>query len=385
MAVAASADFETLGRLACMSGESDTARQVTLDAEHRALGGRMVPFAGWDMPIRYGSVLDEHRACRTGVVVFDVSHMGSVWVRGPGALAALQGLLTNDLTKIGPGRAQYTHLLDEDASGGDDRIIGGVGEEAVLGIPNAANTAPALAALESAAVGAAGGADVENVTEQRTLLAVQGPKARQRLADLAPEAASVAHFGVSATTLPGGVSGFVGGTGYTGEDGVELLVPAEAAVEVWRALLDAGVVPAGLGARDTLRLEMGYPLHGHELGPGITPLQAGLGWVVGWDKPTFAGRGALLAEKERGPARLLAGILLSDRQVPRAECGVRPANSADVIGQVTSGNVSPMLDRGVALAFLPPGTNPGTDVEIDIRGRTAAGQVVKTPFVKPGS
>ena len=362
---------------------SDDGRHSPLDAEHRALGGRMVPFAGWDMPIRYGSVLDEHRACRMGAVVFDVSHMGSVWVRGPGAFEALQGLFTNDLAKIGRGRAQYTHLLADDASVIDDLIVWWVGEEQFLVIPNAANTAPALAALEAAAAGASGGADVEDVTEQRALLAVQGPEARRRLADLAPEAASVAHFGVTETSLPGGVQGFVGGTGYTGEDGVELFVPVEAAVDVWRALLDAGVVPAGLGARDTLRLEMGYPLHGHELGPGITPLQAGLGWVVGWDKPGFAGREALLAEKERGPHRRLAGIVLADRQVPRAECPVRMED--EVVGEVTSGNVSPILERGIALAFMPPRTKRGTPVEIDIRGRTAAGEVVKPPFIKPGS
>jgi aminomethyltransferase len=356
--------------------------QTPLDAEHRALGGRMVDFAGWDMPIRYGSVLDEHKACRTGAVVFDVSHMGSVWVRGPGAVAALQGLLTNDLDRIGPGRAQYTHLLADDASVVDDLIVWWMGEEEVLVIPNASNTAPALAALEAAAAGAAGGADVEHVTEQRALLAIQGPEARGRLSALAPEAASVAHFGVGPTTLPGGASGFVGGTGYTGEDGVELFVPVEAAVDVWRALVEAGVTPAGLGARDTLRLEMGYPLHGHELGPGITPLQAGLGWVVGWDKPTFIGRDALVAEKERGPARRLAGILLADRQIPRAECPVRIGGEA--VGEVTSGNVSPVLERGIALAFLPPGTPAGTAVEIDIRGRAAAGEVVKPPFVKAG-
>jgi aminomethyltransferase len=363
--------------------QSGGARRVPLDAEHRSLGGRMVPFAGWDMPLRYGSVLDEHRACRTGAVVFDVSHMGSAWVRGPGAVAALQALLTNDLGRIGPGRAQYTHLLADDGSVVDDLIVWWVGEEQLLVIPNAANTAAVVSALERAVVGAPGGADVEPVTERRALLAVQGPEARRRLAGLAPEASSVAHFGVTRTSLPGGASGLVGGTGYTGEDGVELFVPVEAAVDVWRALLGAGISPAGLGARDTLRLEMGYPLHGHELGPGITPLQAGLGWVVGWDKPAFAGRAALLAEKERGPARRLTGIVLADRQVPRAGCPVlldgQPA------GEVTSGNVSPLLERGIALAFLPPGTRPGTAVEVDIRGRRAAGAVVKPPFIKPGS
>ena len=357
--------------------------QTPLDAEHRALGGRMVDFAGWDMPIRYGSVLDEHRACRTGAVVFDVSHMGSLWVRGPGAVAALQGLLTNDLGRIGPGRAQYTHLLDNDASVVDDLIVWWITPEEILVIPNAANTAPAVAAVEKAAAAAPGGADVEPVTGRRALLAVQGPEARRRIADLAPEAAAVPHFGAIPTSLPGGVKGFVGGTGYTGEDGVELFVPVEAAVDVWRALLAAGIVPAGLGARDTLRLEMGYPLHGHELGPGITPLQAGLGWVVGWDKPAFTGRAALLAEKERGPGRRLAGILLTDRHVPRAGCPVLIDGAP--AGEVTSGNVSPMLERGIALAFLPPGTKPDTPVAIDIRGREAAGEVVKPPFIKTGS
>jgi aminomethyltransferase len=356
--------------------------QTPLDAEHRALGGRMVDFAGWEMPIRYGSVLDEHRACRTGAVVFDVSHMGSVWVRGPGAFAALQSLFTNDLARIAPGRAQYTHLLDDGASVVDDLIVWWVGQEEFLVVPNASNTAPVLGALHAAASDAPGGADVEDVTEQRAMLAVQGPEARRLLTALAPEAAAVAHFGVSATTLPGGASGFVGGTGYTGEDGVELFVPAEAAVDSWRALLEAGAVPAGLGARDTLRLEMGYPLHGHELGPGITPLQAGLGWVVGWDKPVFAGRGALLAERERGPGRRLAGILLADRQVPRAECPV--LIDGEAVGEVTSGNVSPVLERGIALAFLAPGTKAGTAVAVDIRGRSAGGEVVKTPFIKPG-
>ena len=361
---------------------SETAvRHSPLDAEHRALGGRMVPFAGWDMPLRYGSVLDEHRACRTGAVVFDVSHIGSIWVRGPGALAVLQGLFSNDLGRIGPGRAQYTHLLDDDASVVDDLIVWWVGPEEFLLIPNAANTAPALAAVQVAA-GASGGADVEEVTGRRALLAVQGPEARRRLAGLAPEAAAVAHFGVAPISLPGGAPGFVGGTGYTGEDGVELFVPVEAAVDAWRALLAAGITPAGLGARDTLRLEMGYPLHGHELGPGITPLQAGLGWVVGWEKAAFRGREALLAEKERGPARRLAGVVLADRQVPRAECPV--LIGGQVAGEVTSGNLSPTLERGIALAFLPPDLELDRPVEVEVRGRRLPARVVQPPFCRAG-
>jgi aminomethyltransferase len=348
-----------------------------LDDEHRALGARMAPFAGWEMPLWYAGVLEEHRACREDLVVFDVSHLGSVWVRGPGAFDALQGLLTNDLVRIGPGRAQYTHLLDGEASVVDDIIVWWVGEGDFLVIPNASNTAPAQAALEEAA---AGSAEVEDVTASRALLAVQGPRARDVLSKILPEAAAVPRFGVAALSWPPtGTELLVGGTGYTGEDGVELFVPAVAAASVWQALLAAGASPAGLGARDTLRLEMGYPLHGHELGPGITPLQAGLGWVVGWDKPAFRGRDALLAEKERGPARLLRGVVLDSRQVPRAGHPVMVGGEA--VGEVTSGNVSPTLSRGIALAFLPADVGEDARVEVGIRGTAVPGRVVRPPFV----
>ncbi len=343
----------------------------------------MTPFGGWDMPLRYGSVLDEHRACREGSAVFDVSHLGSVWVRGPGAFDALQGLLTNDLTRIGVGQAQYTHLLDPgDAHVVDDIIVWWVTGEDFLVIPNASNTGPALAALDAAAAASPGGATVEDVTGSRAFLAVQGPQAKARLAEVSPEAAAVGHFEVARVPVPGGEA-IVGGTGYTGEGGVELFLPGETARPLWRALLGAGVTPAGLGARDTLRLEMGYPLHGHELGPGITPLQAGLGWVIGWDKPAFSGREALAAERERGVARRLAGVVLDDKQIPRAGCAVLVDGKP--VGEVTSGNQSPTLARGVALAFLPPGTAPGTPVEIDIRGRKATGVVARPPFVNPRS
>jgi aminomethyltransferase len=353
-------------------------RHSLLDAEHRALDGRLVPFGGWDMPLRYGSILEEHRACREAAVVFDVSHLGSVWVQGAGSFEALQGLLTNDLRRIEPGKAQYTHLLDaDDAHVVDDIIVWWLGEEEFLVIPNASNTAPALDALAQAAA-AAGGAEVNDVTTRRSFLAVQGPGARARLARVSPAAAAVGHFEVARCPVPGGEA-IVGGTGYTGEDGVELFLPAEVAVPVWRALLEAGCAPAGLGARDTLRLEMGYPLHGHELGPGITPLQAGLGWAVGWDKPAFRGREALAAERERGVARRLTGVVLEGRQIPRGGCAVLV--EGEPVGEVTSGNLSPTLERGIGLAFLPPGTPPGTPVEVDIRGRTAPGVVAKPPFV----
>jgi aminomethyltransferase len=345
-------------------------RRSPLDGEHRALGARLVPFGGWEMPLAYpGGTIEEHVACRHGAVAFDVSHLGTVRVEGAGALETLQAQLTNDLGKIGPGRAQYTHLLDpDDASVLDDIIVWWRDDEAFDVMPNASNTERVRAAI--------GGDDV---TGERAILAVQGPEARRRLEAVAPEAAAVGRFRVAPFTWQG-TPCTVAGTGYTGEDGVEISVPAEAAVELWRAILAAGVAPAGLGARDTLRLEAALPLHGRELGPGITPLQAGLGWVVSWTKPTFRGRDALAAERERGVHRLLRGISTEGRRPPRAECAVRAAGAA--VGETTSGNFSPVLGHGIALAFLPPAVEEGTAVEVDLRGSALAGSVVTTPFVR---
>jgi len=341
-----------------------------LEAAHRALGAKMVPFGGWDMPLSYGGgTIAEHKACRDSAVVFDVSHLGTVRVEGPDALASLQRALTNDLAKIAPGRAQYTHLLDEaDASVLDDIIVWWVADEAFDVMPNASNTDGVVAAI--------GGTDV---TATRAILAVQGPEARERLARIAPEAVAVKRFRVG-TAEVAGLRCTVAGTGYTGEDGLELAVPADHAAAVWEAVLGAGVTPAGLGARDTLRLEAGLPLHGHELGPGITPLQAGLGWVVAWDKPGgFRGREALLAEREAGVARLLRGLAVEGRRPPRADQPVlvegQPA------GVVTSGNFSPVLGHGIALAFLPPEVGEGSEVAIDVRGEALPARVVPTPFV----
>ena len=287
-------------------------RHSPLDAEHRGLGAKMVPFGGWEMPLAYPSgTLAEHRTCRQDAVAFDVSHLGTVRVQGDKAFDHLQRMLTNDLRKIEAGRAQYTHLLDDDGSVLDDIIVWWVGDDRFDVMPNASNT--------DRVVDAIGG---EDVTSTRAIVALQGPGARARLQPVAPAAAAVAHFGV-ATFEWEGTPCLVAGTGYTGEDGVECAVPADAAPTFWRAVLDAGFAPAGLGARDTLRLEAGLPLHGHELGPGITPLQAGLGWVVGWDKGEFRGRDALEAERERGIQRRLRGMVLQGRQPPREGYVVR--------------------------------------------------------------
>jgi aminomethyltransferase len=329
----------------------------------------MVPFGGWEMPLSYPSgTLSEHRACRESAVAFDVSHLGTVRLDGPQAFERVNAVLTNDLGRIAPGRAQYTHLLDEtDASVLDDIIVWWVGEDRLDVMPNASNT--------ERVVGALGG---EDVTNTRAIVAVQGPEARRRLETLLPEAAAVPRFAVREVEWRGN-SLVVAGTGYTGEDGVELAVPADAAEELWQSVLDAGVVPAGLGARDTLRLEAALPLHGHELGPGITPLQAGLGWVVSWEKGPFQGRAALEEERRRGPARRLAGLVMEGRQPPRQGCTVMMDGAT--VGVVTSGNFSAVLGRGIALAFLPPDVEVGTGVGVDVRSRSLPGTVTKLPFI----
>ena len=345
-------------------------RHSPLDAAHRSLGARIVPFGGWEMPLAYAEgTLHEHRACRDAAVVFDVSHLGTVRVEGDAAFDLLQGALTNDLSKIAPGRAQYTHLLDEgDASVLDDIIVWWVDEQRFDVMPNASNTDRVVNALGA-------GTDV---TDERAVLAVQGPDARSRLALVAAALAEVPRFCVHRVRWEG-VDLVVAGTGYTGEDGVEIAVPASAAPALWSAVLDAGIEPAGLGARDTLRLEAGLPLHGHELGPGITPLQAGLGWVVGWDKGEFRGRAALAAELAAGPRRRLRGLRTAGRRPPRDGQAVLDGDQA--VGTVTSGNFSPTLECGIALAFVPPDVAPGDALAIDIRGTRVPAEVVKLPFV----
>jgi aminomethyltransferase len=346
-------------------------KRSPLDPAHRALGAKMVPFGGWEMPLNYpGGTLAEHHACRDAAVAFDVSHLGTVEFAGAGAFDRLQAALTNDLRKIGAGRAQYTHLLDEaDGSVLDDIIVWWIDTETFHVMPNASNTSRVLDALGDGAT---------DITAQRAVIAIQGPTARSIAAEVSPDAAAVARFGVTRVDWHG-TPLVVAGTGYTGEDGIEVAVPADAANRFWDALLGAGVAPAGLGARDLLRLEAGLPLHGHELGPGITPLQAGLTWVVGWDKDDFRGRAALERERRDGVARRLRGIVVDGRQPPRD--GYAVLVDGETAGAVTSGNFSPSLGKGIALAFLPPDIKPGAPVEVDIRGRVTPATVVKLPFL----
>ena len=330
----------------------------------------MVPFGGWEMPLEYAGTIVEHLACRTTAVMFDVSHLGTVRVSGEGAFDRLQAAFTNDLGKISPGRAQYTHLLDEtDASVLDDIIVWWhPGTPDVFDVmPNASNTERVIAAI--------GGDDI---TARRAVIAVQGRDARSSAGSVYPSLADVGRFRVASCELDG-VAVVVAGTGYTGEPGIEIAVPADDAERVWNALAAAGVPPAGLGARDTLRLEAGLPLHGNELGPGITPLDAGLGWVVAWSKPEFRGRAALEAQRDIGPTRRLGGISTEGRRPPRSGCAV--SIDGERVGVVTSGNYSPVLEHGIAMAFLPPDTEVGTPVEIDVRGTSLPGTVTELPFV----
>ncbi|MGH8980447.1 MAG: glycine cleavage system aminomethyltransferase GcvT [Acidimicrobiales bacterium] len=345
-------------------------RRTALHDAHVALGAKLVEFGGWEMPVSYpeGTVA-EHRACRTAAVAFDVSHLGTVRVEGAEAFGSLQRAFTNDLGKVAPGRAQYTHLLDVDGSVADDIIVWWVSEARFDVMPNASNTARVL--------GAIGGVDT---TVTRAVVAVQGPAARERLATVAPDAAAVAHFGVATFTW-NGTECVAAGTGYTGEDGVECAVPADSATAFWEAVLAAGVLPAGLGARDTLRLESGLPLHGPELGPGITPLQAGLGWVIGWGTGEFCGREALERERESGPRRRLRGLLADGRQPPRDGATVEVAG--EVVGAVTSGNFSPMLERGIALAFVDTGSDAVDRASVLVRGRALPVTVTGPRFWPP--
>jgi aminomethyltransferase len=321
------------------------------------------------MPLAYPTgTVTEHRTCRTAAVAFDVSHLGTVHVSGPDAFDHLQHSFSNDLRKVAPGRAQYTHLLDEDGSVVDDIIVWWLDDEEFDVMPNASNT--------SSVLGAIGGTDV---TAGRAVIAVQGPEARDRLGSVCPEAAVVHRFHVARFEWRGAPC-LVAGTGYTGEDGVECSVPADAARSFWDDVLAAGILPAGLGARDTLRLEAGLPLHGHELGPGITPLQAGLGWVVGWDKAHFTGRAALEEERANGPARRLRGVVAEGRQPLRDGSELRA--DAAAVGVLTSGNFSPMRERGIGLGFVEADAQllDGDPVTVVQRGRELAATLVRPPL-----
>jgi aminomethyltransferase len=352
-----------------------TGRRSPLYATHLALDAKMSDFGGWDMPIEYagGGVLKEHAAVREDVGVFDVSHLGKATVRGPGAVDFVNSCLTNDLGRIGAGQAQYTMCCDPSGGVIDDLIAYRLSDDDVFLVPNAANTAEVVARLAAAAPS---GITVRDEHEQFGVLAVQGPRSAAVLAELGlPSDLDYMSFVVAEW---GGAPVIVCRTGYTGEHGYELLPQWDDTAALWDELVDLEVTPCGLGARDTLRTEMGYPLHGHDLSPEITPVQARAGWAVGWSKPEFWGRDALLDEKAAGPRRSLWGLESLDRGIPRPQMPV--LRGGEVIGQVTSGTFSPTRRLGIGLALLTHGVE-GDEVEIDVRGRPARVRVVKPPFV----
>jgi aminomethyltransferase len=348
-----------------------------------ALGARFAEFSGWEMPLQYSGVVDEHTAVRERVGLFDVSHLGKVTVTGDGARAFVDTCLTNALEKIAPGQAQYTLCCDDETGGTVDDLIAYLrSDDDLLLIPNAANCAEVARRLSDAAPA---GVEIRDAHRDYAVLAVQGNRSDETLRTLGlPTGHDYMAFDVAAWE---GTTVTVCRTGYTGERGYELVVPADAAVAVWDALLAAGaphgILPCGLGARDTLRTEMGYPLHGQDLSLDISPVQARAGWAVGWDKPAFWGRDALLAERRAGPVRLLRGIGAVGRGIPRPGMVVTVDGSA--AGHVTSGTFSPTLRKGIGLALLPPEVADGTRVEVEVRGRSEAFEVVRPPFVQPST
>ena len=364
-----------------MSTSSAALRHSPLHSRHVSLGAKLADFGGWEMPIEYpgGGVLREHLAVREAVGVFDVSHLGKGVVRGPGAADFVNDRLTNDLRRIGVGQAQYTMCCD-DATGGvvDDLITYLRGPDEVFLIPNAANSSSVVGRL---AADARPGITVEDLHTALAVIAVQGPRSAELVGRLGlPTDGGYMSFGTAPWQ---GRPVVVCRSGYTGELGYELLPRWEDAGDVWDAVLaagaDLGVLPCGLGARDTLRTEMGYPLHGQDLSLGITPVQASAAWAVGWDKPRFWGRDVLLAERAGGPARHLRGLESLDRGIPRAHMTV--LRDGATVGEVTSGTFSPTRRVGIALALLDPSVDVGDELTIDVRGRLSAVRVVRPPFV----
>ena len=346
---------------------SATLLRTPLYEQHVALGARMVPFAGWEMPVQYEGVIPEHRAVRTDAGVFDVSHMGELEVEGPRARELLQEALSNDLDKLEPGQAQYTLLTNEFGGIIDDLIAYRVGEHSYLLVVNASNRADAYAWLKDREIA---GSDVRDVSDDCALLAVQGPRAIERLG--LPPAPPFTF----AEAFVDGIEVMVNRTGYTGEDGCELLCMSEDAVRLWDAVLERGVVPCGLGARDTLRLEVCYPLHGNDIGPDTDAISAGLGWACSLDKE-FEGVDVLRRVKAEGPARRLVAFVMEEKAIPRQGMPIEGG------GEVTSGSHSPMLEIGIGMGYVPVAQAPAdTELTIDVRGRPRKARVVKKPIYK---
>jgi len=352
-----------------------------LEDRHRELGAAFAEFGGWLMPVSYAGTVTEHTATRAAAGLFDVSHLGKASVRGPMAATFVNSVLTNDLRRIRPGKAQYTLCCNDSGGVIDDLIVYFVSDEELFLVPNAANTAAVVEALRAAAPP---GISVGNEHRSYAVLAVQGPLSADVLTRLGLPT-EMDYMGYTDSVFDG-VAVRVCRTGYTGEHGYELVPPWDSASVVFDALLDVvvelGGQPAGLGARDTLRTEMGYPLHGHELSLDVSPLEAGCGWAIGWRKDAFRGRDALVAEKSRGPRRLLRGLRATGRGVLRPDLAVLSDDTR--VGVTTSGTFSPTLQLGIGLALIDTaaGVETGQRVDVDVRGRKLECEVVDPPFVE---
>jgi aminomethyltransferase len=341
------------------SAPVQTLRRTPLYERHAALGARLVPFAGWEMPVQYTSIREEHRAVRTSAGVFDVSHMGQLELAGAGAHDYLQERLSNDLDRIEDGGAQYTLLTNDRGGIVDDLIAYRRAHDDYLLVVNASNVEADHEALP----------DMSDVSADWALLAVQGPQALDRLG------VDVEPFTFREDEVLG-VHCLVAGTGYTGERGCELGCAPDDAHRLWDAVLEQGVVPCGLGARDTLRLEVCYPLHGNDISPARTPIEAGLGWACALDKE-FTGVDVLRRQKEAGPEEKLVAFVMEEQGIPRQGMSIEEG------GEVTSGTLSPMLDKGIGLAYVTAAlAEPGTDITVDVRGRPRRARIVKKPIYK---
>lgn len=364
----------------------DVLKRTPLFDHHVALGGKMVPFAGFEMPVQYPTgIIAEHRAVRSGAGLFDISHMGELVVRGPQALDLVQRVSVNDASRIEVGQAQYSAMCLDSGGVLDDLVVYRFPEHYML-VVNAAN-------IEKDRVWIATHADaldaqVEDVSHRTALLALQGPAARAILEPLVSSDLDEVTYYRFREGEVGGVSATISGTGYTGEDGFELYVDAADASDLWTLLLNrgegVGLLPVGLGARDSLRLEMGYALYGNDLDEDHTPLEAGLSWITKLDKGPFVGRNALVDQKSRGVGRRLVGMTVTGRGFPRP--GYTVLSGDEPVGTVTSGTVSPTLGVGIAMAYVPSAlAAPDTPLVVAARGRALEAEVVRLPFYTQGS
>jgi aminomethyltransferase len=368
-----------------VGGSMTQAKRTALYEEHLAAGGRMVEFAGYELPVQYSSIVDEHTAVRTRAGLFDVSHMGEVFITGPGAFDFVQLVSCNDHSKMTVGRAQYTGLMYPQGTFVDDMLVHKLAEDEYLLVVNAANRAKDAAYLTELAIDR-DDVEVRDESDLWAQLAIQGPLAAEILQPLVgPDLSSLKYYRFERGEVLGHEA-LVARTGYTGEDGFEVYTAPEASPELWRAILAAGgplgLLPAGLGARDTLRFEAGMCLYGNDIDANTTPLEAGLGWIVKLDKGDFIGRDILERQTEDGIARTLVGLEMVDRGIARHGFPVFLAESdAEPAGQITSGTHSPTLGRAFAMAYLPPeAASEGTRVMVEIRNRRAEARVVRLPF-----